>query len=259
MVDDAAAALLPALVLKPPIAIVLTFAPAVLEVTFTITVQPPAGIEVPLAIVKLVAPAVAVTPVHVPVFPAVLMVIPDGKVSVKSALRLIGTALLLPNVSVKLVLPPTDKLVAALTLVMVGAFSAVTVNVALAVLPLVNTGPVAVGAEVVLLIGPGVEDVTVSAIRQLAPGLKLATFKRALLSPDALAAPLVLVKVPQAAGVKVAVVLARLRPAGKVSGSCTVVIAPGLPTGLVNVRLRVAVAPGAILAGLIFFAATAGA
>ena len=49
----------------------LVTAPAVDEVTFTITVQPPEGMLVPLAIVKLPAPAVAVTPVQVPVLPAV--------------------------------------------------------------------------------------------------------------------------------------------------------------------------------------------
>src|ERR1700756_4124703 len=58
----AAGALLPALVCRRPAATVLVAVPAVDDVTFTITVQPPAGIEVPLATVKLPAPALAVTP-----------------------------------------------------------------------------------------------------------------------------------------------------------------------------------------------------
>ncbi len=257
--DDAAAALLPAFVDNPPAGIVFTLAPAVLEVTLTITVQPPVGMALPLAMVKLVAPAVAVTPVQVPVLPAVLIVIPAGNVSVKTALNVVVAALLLPNVRVKLVLPPTAKLVAALVLAMVGALNAVTVSGALAAVPVVATGPAAVGAAVVLVTLPGVDEVTVIAIWQLTPGLSVATFSRALASPTALAALLVLVSVPQEAGVKVAVVLASVSPAGKVSGNCTVVIAPGLPAGLVNVNVSVAFVPGTILAGAMVFVAVAGA
>jgi hypothetical protein len=80
----------------------------------------------PLARLMLVAAAVAVTPIQVPVLPAMLTVMPIGKVSVKTALKVMGTRLLLPNVKVRLVLPPTDKLVAALLLAMVGATSGVT-------------------------------------------------------------------------------------------------------------------------------------
>ena len=118
--------LLPALVAKSPMAMVLILAPAVALVTLTIMVQPPTGITLPLARLMLTAPAVAVTPIQVPVLPAVLTVMPVGKVSVKTALKVMGTRLLLLNVKVRLVLPPTDKLVAALVLVMVGATSGVT-------------------------------------------------------------------------------------------------------------------------------------
>src|SRR4051812_7429271 len=74
----------PAEVCSAPMGMVLTFAPAVVPVTLTMTVQPVAGIDVPLATVKLPAPAVAVTPAQVPVLPAVPMVRPAGKESVNA-------------------------------------------------------------------------------------------------------------------------------------------------------------------------------
>ena len=157
----AAAALLPALVVKAPLGIVLVAAPAVLEVTLTITVQPGvAGMLLPLAMVKLPAPAVAVTPVQVPVLPAVPMVMPVGKVSVNRLLSVIAAALLLPMVTVRLVLPPLARLATAKALVIVGA--ADTVKVALAVPPVKATGPVAVTAVVVLSAAPTVLEVTLA-------------------------------------------------------------------------------------------------
>ena len=162
VVELAAAALLPALVVKAPAARVLVLAPAVLEVTLMMMVQPPAGMLVALATVMLLAPAVAVTPVQVPLLPAVLRVMPLGKVSVRTALKVMATALLLPRVMVRLVLPPAAIAAAALVLVSVGAFSAVIVRDALAAVPLVATGPVAVGAAVVLVMVPTVVEVTVT-------------------------------------------------------------------------------------------------
>ena len=53
----------------------------------------------------------------------------------------------------------------------------------------------------------------------MAPAANEATAKRMLLSPIALAAPLVLVIVPHAAGVKVKVVLANAKPVGNVSSA----------------------------------------
>ena len=106
---------------------------------------------------------------------------------------------------------------------------------------------------------PGAPEVTVIAIWQLTPGLSVATFNRTLASPTALAKPLVLVTVPHEAGVNVAVVLASVSPAGKVSGNCTAVTAPGLPAGLVKVSESEALVPAAILAGEIVFVAVAGA
>ncbi len=111
--------------------------PRVLLVTFTITVQPPAGIEVPLAIVKLPAPAVAVTPLQVPVLPAVLIVMPDGKVSVSVAVVVIGLVFVLVMVTVRLVLPPLTMLLAANDLLIDGLIPYIAVEVSVTVEPLV--------------------------------------------------------------------------------------------------------------------------
>ena len=120
----------PALVCRAPAAIVLTAAPPVLLVTFTITVQPPAGMLVPFASVKLPAPAAAVTPKHVPVFPAVLIVIPSGKVSVKALVSVIALAFVFPIVTVKFVFPPLARFPAAKAFAIVGAAITVSVSVA---------------------------------------------------------------------------------------------------------------------------------
>ena len=73
---------------------------------------------------------------------------------------------------------------------------------------------------------------------------------RMLLSPAALAAPEVLVTVPQAAGVKVKVVFCKVTPAGKVSGNWMLVTAATLAAGLVTVRLRTLVPPVAMVLGV---------
>ena len=159
-VSEVGLALLPAEVCKSPAAIVLVAAPAVELVTLTITVQPAAGIDVAFAIVKLDAPSAAVTPVHVPVLPPVVMVIPVGRVSVRALVSVIALALVLPIVTVRLVFPPLAKLVAVKSFVMVGAMRALTVKSSLAVVPVSATGPVAVTVPVVLVIFPGVLLVT---------------------------------------------------------------------------------------------------
>jgi hypothetical protein len=130
----------------------------VLLVTFTTTVHPPAGIDVPFAIVKLPAPVVAVTPVHVPAFPAVLIVIPVGKVSVRALVNVIALALVFPMVTVRFVFPPLARFVTPKDLVMVGGTP--TVRLAFAVLPVNATGPVAVTVPVVLFAMPRVLLVT---------------------------------------------------------------------------------------------------
>jgi len=94
-----------------------------------------------------------------------------------------------------------------------------TVNVAFAVPPVSATGPVAVTAFVVFNEAPAVLLVTFTSTAQLAPAAKVATFKRALLSPAVEAAPAVVVTVPQAAGVNTKVVFASVMPAGNVSGN----------------------------------------
>ena len=116
----------PAEVCNTPAAIVFVAAPAVLLVTFTITVQPPMGIDVPLAIVKLPAPAVVVTPVQVPVLPAVLMVIPAGNVSVNTLVNVMALPFVLPIVTVIFVLPPLAMLLTRNDFVTVGEATTVT-------------------------------------------------------------------------------------------------------------------------------------
>jgi hypothetical protein len=211
---------------------------------------------VPFASVKLPAPAAAVTPKHVPVFPAVLIVIPSGKVSVKALVSVIALAFVFPIVTVKFVFPPLARFPAAKAFAIVGAAS--TVRVAFAVPPVKATGPPAVTAVVVFKAAPAVLLVTLACSWQLAPAFSVATFKRRLPSPTALAAPLVFVAVPQAAGVKVKVVFCSVTPTGKVSGNCTVVIAATFAAGFVTVRLRTLVPPTAILAGVKLFATVGG-
>jgi hypothetical protein len=59
----------------------------------------------------------------------------------------------------------------------------------------------------------------------------------------------VFVIVPQAAGVKVAEVLANVIPDGNVSGVCTFVTAPGFDAGLLIANISCAVPPTAIAGG----------
>ena len=87
----------------------------------------------------------------------------------------------------------------------------------------------------------------------------MATFKRMLVLPAALATPAVVVAVPHAPGVKVNKVLSNVTPAGKVSGNCTVVIAATLPAGLVTVRLNTLVPPEAMVDGVNVLATVGGA
>jgi hypothetical protein len=249
--------LLPEFVCKAPAGIVFVAAPAVLLVTFTITVQPPAGIDVPLAIVKLPAPAVAVTPVHVPVFPAVLIVIPVGNVSVNAAVNVNATKFPFPSVTVRSVFPPEARFVAVKSFATVGSVRASTVRVAFAVPPVNATGPAAVTLFVVFAT-PVVLLVTFTSTAQLAPTARLATLRRTLLSPATLAPPLVLVTVPQAAGVNVNVVFTSVMPAGKVSGSWMPVNVPGFVFGFVTVNVITLVPPAEMIVGLNAFVTVGG-
>jgi hypothetical protein len=78
-------------------------------------------------------------------------------------------------------------------------------------------------------------------------------------SPAALAVPATFVGVPHAAGVKVNVVFSNVTPDGKVSGSCTVVIAATFAAGFVTVRLNTLVPPTAMLVGAKDFVTVGGA
>ena len=134
----------------------------------------------------------------------------------------------------------------------------ITPSFAVAVPPVKATGPVAVTAVVVLLEVPAVLLVTFNCTWQLEPAARLATFNRALLSPAADAAPVVLVTVPQAAGVKVKVMFANVIPTGNVSGSWMPVNAPGFVFGFVTVKVITLAPPEAILVGLKIFVTVGG-
>src|SRR4051794_37725090 len=121
--------------------------------------------EVPLAMVKLGLLAAAVTPAHVPVLPAVPIVIPAGNVSVKRLVSVIAPALVLPRVTVRVVLPPLAMLAAPNAFATVGA--ADTVMLALPVAPVMATGPVMLTVPVVLFLTPAVVPVTLTCTWQL--------------------------------------------------------------------------------------------
>ena len=118
-------------------------------------------------------------------------------------------------------LPPTAIGLVTKVFVIVGAARFETVTAAVATLPLVATGPVAVGAPVVLVPAIGLAAVTLIVAAQLLPAANgPAMLMRTLASPAVLAAPANVVTVAQPAGTKLYVVLASTRPTGlKVSGN----------------------------------------
>ena len=241
-------------------ATLLTFVPPDVPVTVTVTVQ--LEFTASVAPLKLTlgpfADAVTVPPAQVVALAgAAAFCIPVGYISVK--LTLVNATILaagLVIVKVMMDVPFTAIGFVPKDLTIVGAAS--TVRVAFAVPPVKATGPPAVTAVVVFKAAPAVLLVTLACSWQLAPAFSVATFKRRLPSPTALAAPLVFVAVPQAAGVKVKVVFCSVTPTGKVSGNCTVVIAATFAAGFVTVRLRTLVPPTAILAGVKLFATVGG-
>jgi len=244
-------ALFPAVVFNAPAAIVFTAAPAVLLVTSTMIVQPPAAIEVPLAIVKLVAAAVAVTPLHVPVFPVVLIVIPVGKVSVNALVNVIALTLLFPIVNVRLVFPPATIFVNPKAFAIVGGAN--IANVAFAVVPVKATGPVAAGAPVVLVLV--LVAVTLCVIIQLSPGSSVPAVKPTAVPPSAPPVNVALLPVlqttpPAALFTKVPTY---------VSPMLTPVRLPGLPAGLVTIITIEDVPPDEIEVGVKLFVTVGGA
>jgi hypothetical protein len=149
------------------------------------------------------------------------------------------------TVMVIVVVPPRARLETVKAFVTTGAAN--TFKAAEAAVPVVATGVNPTGALVVLVIEPTVLDVTFTWAWQLDPAAILPVVNRILLSPPALAPPAILVTVPQAAGVKVNVVLLNVNPAGNVSSAC-IVVAPGFAAGLLKVKVSVVLPPEAIVA-----------
>lgn len=166
--------------------------------------------------------------------------------SVKPA-PVIATKLVFCKVMVMLLTPPTAKSVAMMFLTTTGVVSAPTMTGVVTKLPVVATGPALVGMTLLGKLVPALFEVTLTTTWQVAPAAKLATLRRTLLSPALLTAPAVVLMVPHAAGVKAVVVLDSVRPAGKVSGSWTVVNGPGLAAGLVTPKVIVVVPPAVMM------------
>ena len=82
--------------------------------------------------------------------------------------------------------------------------------------------------------------------------------KRTLLSPPAEAVLSIFVTVPHAAGVKLNVVFASVRPDGNVSSTLAEVKPPGLVAGFARVSDRVVVSPGEMAAAPKIFATVGG-
>lgn len=235
--------------------------PTTLLVTASVTVQLPlAGIVKPLRL-NAVCPSVRLLPLAPTQVPPAFCA-PLTAMSVSASVKLAPVrAIPFVFVKVKLIVdvPPLTIVAGLKAFTMVGLASALTVRSSAAVPPVnASPPPVPVTALVVFVTVPGVLLVTLTVTAQLAPAAKLATFRRTFPSPAVLAAPAVVVTVPQAAGVKPKVVSFRVTPPGKVSGSCTLVNAPGLPAGFVAVSVITLVPPTAILVGLKLFATVGG-
>jgi len=248
----AAAALLPPEVCSALAAMVFVAAPAVDDVTFTITVQPPAGIEVPLATVTLPAPAAAVTPAHVPVLPAVPMVMPAGSVSVSALVSVSAEAFVLPMVMVRLVLPPRARLATPKAFETVGVPSTVSTTPVAAV-PVSATGPVAAGAVVALVFV--LVAVTDCVMVQLPPGSNVAALKPTLV--PLLAPPVSVALLPAVQETLPAPLFASVPV--KASLIVTPVRLPGFAAGFVTTIVSVEVPPEAMDVGAKLFETVGGA
>ena|SRR5271163_1012805 len=118
-------------------------------------------------------PAVAVTDaaVHVPpITDGVATVIPAGNVSVNTALSVAAVALLLPNVSVSVDVPPLATVLGVKLLPSVGA-AASTVREAVTVTGLLPRLVCSAPAGILLTAVPGVFDVTSAVIVQPPAGI----------------------------------------------------------------------------------------
>ena len=214
--------------------VVFVTLPGVVEVIVTMMVQPPAGMLAPPASVSSVG--ATLTPTHVPVL-ADVMVTPGGIGSVNAAVSVVVIALGLPSVSVSVALPPTAMVAGAMDLPSVGG-STVTVNGALAAGAVPN--PVC-SALVVLVTGPGVEEVIVTMIVQPPAGR---------LAPLAIVICVAVTVTPVHVPVLAPVVVT---PAGIVSVNGDVSVVPAALV-LPSVSVSVALPPAAIEAGAMVLA-----
>jgi hypothetical protein len=270
----------------PPFTTAVSLSASMIVIRLVVLLLPPVPVPPLLSLVAPVVPVTVTSSASVSVPPAVpgiktvigqLKVAPTGRLA---AVPLEAThspgvtvAPLLPVVvQVALVAAAGPALVHTMLPVTVAPGAAVvgkpvmtglmsetkTVIGALAAVPVVATGPVAVGVVVLFVTNPGVLEVTLICAAQVPVGARLAVLKRKLVSPATLALPSILVTVPQAGGVKIKVALAKVRPPGKVSSTDRPVMLVGLIAGLPKVSVITAVPPGAIPAGLMLLA-TVGA
>ena len=219
--------------------VVFSAAPAVLLVTFTLTTQPPAGIDVPLAMVKLPAPLPAVTPEQVvPVVSAGLVLVrPAGYVSANTPDSVMAKALLLPMVTVIVEVPPCAMVVGLKLLASVGRLVTISVDVAGAPTPaVVDSDPVVLTAE------PDVLLVTFTFTTQLPAPNTVPLAMVNLLSAAVAVTPEQVVPV-------VSTGLVLVMPAGYVSVNSPVSVI-ALVLALLIVTVSVDVPPGAMVEGV---------
>jgi hypothetical protein len=205
----------PKSVCRSPTEIVFVCIPAVLLVTSTVIVQPPAGIVEPLVYPIVEPPATASTvPVHVPpMFGVAATTTFTGRVSQKADVSVATTAFVFPNVSVTVLTSPAAIVSGENSFVTLGA-AAVTVRSSLAV-PL-SGASVLVTTLVVFVTVPGVELVTSTSTVHVPLAAIVPPLKSRVVSP----LPGVNAGVPQFV-VLVFGVLATAKPAGKLSVNAT--------------------------------------
>ena len=223
-------------VLVTPLA-VFGLVPAVVLVTCTVTVQPPAGTP-GISRFKAVAPTVSagelLTSAQLPVMAVVAIFILTSE-SVKVTL-LSGVVLVLPMVKVKALVPPLTMLVGANALLMLGALDTVKVAVLLA-----KPAPrLELNTLVVLGFTPAVVPVTGTSILQEKPAANVPPVKLKALPP-------VMVSVPPHTAL---VPLTAVTPAGSVSVKASALTALMLGLALESVKRILLVAPVAINAGV---------
>ena len=252
---DVGKGLLPNPVCRAFAAMLFVAVPGVEEVTFTVIVQPPAGMTAPLEYVIEPLPGAAVTATVLQVPPiagTLATVMPDGRKSVNAAESVVAAALLFPSVIVRVLVPPDVIAVGENDLSTDGGVVRPTANIPVAsavLLPrLVFRSP----AAMMFMETPGALDVTSTDMLQppggiTAPDAKLTVALPAEAVTDALE------QLPPMLGV-----FATRMPAGSVSISADVssaAVALLLPSEMV----RVLTEPPAIAEGENCFATVGGA